>query len=268
VKPSDASPVSSSAGRALVVSLHDVSPRTREDCEQALAALDELGVKQCSLLVIPDHHHRGHFLADPAFCAWLKAQADHGHEIVIHGYYHQRERRQAESTVQKLTTRFYTAGEGEFYDLDRPAAAALFQTARADFQKLGLAPSGFIAPAWLLSSEAEAALRDCGCEYTTRLGSVLDLRHGCLYPSQSLVWSVRSAWRRRLSLAWNALLFRRLAANPLLRISIHPVDSGHPAIWAQIASLTARALDERAALTYQNWLSSHRAAFAPMPNKL
>ena len=259
--PSDASPpISSSAHRALVVSLHDVSPHTHENCERALAALDRLGVTQCSLLVIPDHHHRGHFLADPAFCAWLKAQADHGHEIVIHGYYHQRERRLAESTIQKLTTRFYTAGEGEFYDLDRPAAAALVQAARGDFQKLGLDPSGFIAPAWLLSREAEAALRDCGCEYTARLGSVLDLRHARRHPSQSLVWSVRSAWRRKLSLAWNALLFRRLAAHPLLRISIHPVDGKHRAIWAQISSLVAWALSERTPLTYQNWLTMNRAS--------
>jgi predicted deacetylase len=259
--PSEAShPIPSSAPCALVVSLHDVSPHTRENCEQALTALDHLGIKQCSLLVIPDHHHRGHFLNDPVFCAWLKAQADHGHEIVIHGYYHQRERRAAESTVQKLTTRFYTADEGEFYDLDRATATALFQTAHADFQKLGLDPSGFIAPAWLLSSEAEAALRDCGCEYTTRLGSVLDLRHARLHLSQSLVWSVRSAWRRKLSLAWNALLFRRLAANSLLRISIHPVDAKHRAIWAQITSLIAWALSDRPPLTYQNWLTQNRTS--------
>jgi len=267
--PADASPpASSNAPRALVVSLHDVSPHTRENCERALTALDRLGVKQCSLLVIPDHHHRGHFLADAAFCAWLKAQADHGHEIVIHGYYHQRARRSGESTIQKLTTQFYTADEGEFYDLDRPTAATLVQTARADLQKLGLDPSGFIAPAWLLSRDAEAALRDCGCEYTTRLGSVLDLRHARVHASQSLVWSVRSAWRRSLSLIWNALLFRRLAANPLLRISIHPVDGKHRPIWTQISTLIAWALHDRISLTYQNWLSSTRASLDPPKNTL
>jgi len=259
-------PASSTVPRALVVSLHDVSPRTRENCERALTALERMGVRQCSLLVIPDHHRRGHFLADPAFCAWLKARADHGHEIVMHGYYHQRDRRAGESTMQKLTTQFYTADEGEFYDLDRPAATALVQTARADFQKLGLDPSGFIAPAWLLSHEAEAALRDCGCEYTTRLGSVLDLRHARLHPSQSLVWSVRSAWRRSVSLVWNAFLFRRLATNPLLRISIHPVDGAYRAIWTQISTLIAWALHDRISLTYQNWLSSTRASLDPPKN--
>jgi len=48
-----------------------------------------------------------------------------------------------------------------------------------------------------------------------------------------------------MSLAWNALLFRRLAANPLLRISIHPVDRRHAKVWQQIRELVTRALADR-----------------------
>jgi uncharacterized protein len=239
--------------RTLVVSLHDVSPHTFHDCQKALAALENIGVTQCSLLVIPDHHHRGHFLSDVDFCAWLKEQSEKGHEIVIHGYFHQRARRPGETALQKLITRSYTADEGEFYDLDRPSASALVNTARADFMKLGIDPPGFIAPAWLLSREAEAALRDCGIQYTTRLGSVLNMRNERVHKSQSLVWSVRTGWRRALSLAWNALLFRRLAASSLLRISIHPIDVRHPAIWRQITALVNRALVDRRPLSYQDW---------------
>jgi hypothetical protein len=246
--------------RALVVSLHDVSPMTRADCAAILAELQSLGVPTVSLLVIPDHHHKGHMLADAEFGPWLREQAAAGHEIVIHGYYHQRARRDGESLQAKATTRFYTADEGEFYDLDRAAATALVTKARAEFQQLGVPTAGFIAPAWLLGSEAEAALRDLPCEYTTRLGSVLDLRTGRAFASQSLVWSVRGAWRRQMSLAWNALLFHRLRANPLLRISIHPGDRRHPQVWQQIGELVTRALAERAALTYLAWLTRQRAA--------
>jgi predicted deacetylase len=162
----------------------------------------------------------------------------------------------------KATTRFYTADEGEFYDLDRASATALVTKARAEFQQLGVPTAGFIAPAWLLGSEAEAALCDLQCEYTTRLGSVLDLRTGRTFASQSLVWSVRSAWRRQMSLAWNALLFRRLQANPLMRISIHPVDLRHAQVWQQIRELVTRALAEREALTYLAWLTRQRV-FSP-----
>ena len=246
--------------RALVVSLHDVSPRTRGECAQILPELAALGVEKCSLLVIPDHHRRGHFLADAECRAWLRAQADAGHELVMHGYHHQRARRAGESVGAKLTTRIYTADEGEFFDLDRAAARALVEKARADFRQLGVEPAGFIAPAWLLSAEAEAALRELGCEYTTRLGSVVALQSGRVFKSQSLVWSVRSAWRRQMSRAWNALLFRRLAANPLLRISIHPVDLRHPQIWRQIRGLVTRALADRESLTYHDWLTRQRGS--------
>ncbi len=242
--------------RSLVVSLHDVSPRTRAACDQILGELRALGVQATSLLIIPDHHHRGHFLADAAFCDWLRAQSRLGHEAVIHGYFHQRARRAGETPVAKAMTRIYTADEGEFYDLDRAAARELVNKAREEFRSIGLNPIGFIAPAWLLGAEAEAALRELEIEYTTLLGSVVDFKRDKSHASQSLVWSVRSAWRRAVSRLWNALLFRRLAANPLMRISIHPVDIEHPAIWRQIRALIVRALADRKALTYHAWLTS------------
>ena len=242
------------------MSLHDVSPRTLPACARILAELAALGVGACSLLVIPDHHRRGHFLEDATFCAWLREWMERGHEAVIHGYFHQRARRDGESAIQKMTTRVYTADEGEFYDIDREAARTLVSRARDDFRKIGLDPRGFIAPAWLLGPQAEAALRELEIEYTTRLGSVLDLRTGTVHRSQSLVWSVRSGWRRATSRVWNAFLFKRLAIRPLMRISIHPVDIEHAAIWRQIRELIVRALVDRTPLTYQAWLLERRAA--------
>jgi predicted deacetylase len=242
--------------QALVLSLHDVSSHTQPACERMLVELRALGINACSLLVIPNRHRRGHFLDDPAFCEWLKAQAQAGHEIVTHGYFHQRARRAEESTLQKLMTRAYTADEGEFYDLDQQSARNLVAKANAEFAQLGIAPRGFIAPAWLLGAEGEAALRELKIEYTTRLGSVLDLRTNTTYRSQSLVWSVRSGWRRLTSLAWNALLFCRLRSNPLLRISIHPVDIEHAAIWRQIRRCITQALITRIPMTYGRWLDS------------
>ena len=243
-------------GRAVVVSIHDVSPRTRPACERILAEIATLGIGVTSLLVIPDHHHRGHFLEDPAFCKWLDELKRGGHEMVMHGYFHQRARREGETLVAKMTTRFYTADEGEFYNIDRETAHSLVSRAREEFRGIGLDPRGFIAPAWLLGAEAEAALRDLDIEYTTRLGSVLNLRNGTTHRSQSLVWSVRSGWRRAMSRVWSAFLCKRLAANPLMRVSIHPVDIEHPALWRQIRALIVRALADREALTYHAWLTS------------
>ncbi len=239
---------------SLVVSLHDVSPLTRPECTRILEELRGVGVPACSLLVIPDHHRKGHFLDDASFCDWLRGLEREGHEIVIHGYHHWRERRRNEGVVRKLTTRLYTADEGEFYDISQADAAALVSKARDEFRSLGLDPAGFIAPAWLLSAEAEAALRELGIEYTTRLTTVTALSENTPpVASQSLVWSVRSRWRRVVSLGWNALLFRFLAPNPLMRISIHPVDIRHAFVWRQIRRLTSRALRHRLPLTYRQW---------------
>lgn len=255
------------SGRSLVVSLHDVSPRTQAASADILRQLKEIGVRRCSLLVIPDHHRKGHFREDPSFCEWLREQADAGHEIIAHGYFHQRAPRGNESFLQRLTTRVYTAGEGEFYDLDRDSAFDLAGRAVAELTDAGLAPRGFIAPAWLLSGGAKEALRDLGLAYTTLLGGIVDLQGGAFHRSQSLVWSVRSAWRRQCSLLWNALLFRRMAREPLLRIAIHPVDLHAPAVWRQALALAREALAGREPLTYHAWLQLQggREPLSPAP---
>src|SRR5262249_53097778 len=158
--------------------------------------------------------------------------------------------------------RAYTASEGEFYDIDRAQAAELVARGNAELGEAGLDPRGFIAPAWLLSDEAEDTLRELGCEYTTRLRSISDLRCGARHESQSLCWSVRAAWRRAMSLAWNAALFRWLENSPLLRVAIHPPDIDHPAIWRQIRGLIARAMKSRTATTYLDWITQQREQFA------
>ena len=246
--------------RALIVSIHDVSPHTRPAVERILAELEALGVTQFSLLIVADHHRRGHMFDDPDFCRWLQDRVARGDEAVIHGYFHYRDQRSSETLRDKLTTRVYTKHEGEFFDIAGADALRVVSEARAEFRKLGLDPHGFIAPAWLLSEGGELALRTLGFGYTTRLATVDDFTGGTVYRSQSLVWSTRSAWRRTLSRLWNRSLFRRLRGNGLMRIGIHPPDIEHAAVWRQILDLTRRALADRTAFSYQRWIESSRRA--------
>ncbi|MEX1111537.1 MAG: DUF2334 domain-containing protein, partial [Chthoniobacterales bacterium] len=76
--------------RALAVSVHDVSPLSREASDRMLADLAGAGVGATSLLVVPDHHHRADINRDPSFLAWLRDKQSAGHEIVLHGFYHLR----------------------------------------------------------------------------------------------------------------------------------------------------------------------------------
>jgi predicted deacetylase len=252
------------SARSLVVSIHDVSPLTRDSVSAILETLATAGIPRVSLLVIPDHHHRGNITADPAFASWLRDLVAAGHEPVLHGYAHQRERRSPESARTRFLTRFYTADEGEFFDIGFQQARLLLARGRDELaQCAGLLPTGFIAPAWLLSAEGESAARDLGFAYTTRLRTVSDLYTNRLEYSQSLCWSVRASWRRAMSLAWNRLLFHSLHSNPLLRLSIHPPDFTHPAIAGQIQLLAGRALEDRAPVTYRDFIFRSKLLSTP-----
>ena len=85
-----------------------------------------------------------------------------------------------------------------------------------------------------------------------------DLRSGDDFHARTLVYSVRSGWRRSASLAWNKALAFRLARAPLARVSIHPPDLEHPDIWQQILRLTDRLVENRTATTYRDWIAEKR----------
>lgn len=242
----------------LVVSVHDVAPTTRTAVEKILADLSRHHVPVCSLLVVPNYHHRGSSTEDRGFVRWLQDLEAQGHEIVIHGYFHERPRRNGEGLREKFFTRTYTNGEGEFYDLDYEEALRRITQARSEFAGAGLTPRGFIAPAWLLGPEAERAAAEAEMEYTTLLTGVRDLRSGDNFSARTLVYSVRSGWRRTASLVWNGALARQLAGAPLARVSIHPPDLKHAEIWNQILRLTDRLLENRTATTYRDWIADRR----------
>jgi len=242
----------------IIVSLHDVAPSSQQTANIIISELARRGVSVCSLLVIPDYHHQGLFTRDQQFVSWLRGLEADGHEIVIHGYFHERPCRAQESFRDKFVTRFYTQREGEFYDLTYDEALQRITAAQDEFRANGLKPQGFVAPAWLLSKEAELAARDAGMEYTTHLHKVCDLRAGSEFAARSIVYSVRRSWRRGISQICNATLFRYLEGKPLLRISIHPPDYSYPMIWRQITGIIERTIGSRTATTYEDWIAQQR----------
>jgi uncharacterized protein len=245
---------------AVVVSLHDIAPSSREVCDQIVSRLARLGVRVCSLLVVPDYHHQEPVMSDRRFVSWLRDLEAAGHEIVIHGYFHDRPARAEETLGEKFITQFYTRGEGEFFDLSYEEALRRITSAYTSFRSAGLNPHGFIAPAWLLSAEGERAARDTGLEYTTRLRTILDLRSGDVFASRSLVYSVSNKWRRTVSLAWNFGLFQVAKRRPLMRLSIHPPDHAFPAIWRQLERFISEMIPLRLATTYRDWIAEQRRA--------
>ena len=247
--------------KSLVVSLHDVSPLTQKLCDEILGQLRASGVDQTSLLVIPNHHGRAPIAEDATFKSWLLRNVDAGHEPVLHGYFHQRQRGRSDSLRKRVTTEFYTAGEGEFFDLSTGDASALLERGLVDLSFLRQKITGFIAPAWLLGASAEAAVRHLGFLYTTRLTTVRRFGQGDDIRSQSLVWSTRANWRVMMSLAWNGSLALALGRAPLIRVGIHPCDLEHRSVWKQVREIIAAATRSRECVSYEKFVEN----FAPVP---
>lgn len=245
--------------QALIVSLHDLAPATRGAAEKILGELARHGVDVCSLLVIPNYRGAGASVEDREFIRWLHELETDGHEVVIHGYFHQRPAQGGETLRQRLMTGTYTANEGEFYDLGYDQAYERITRAREEFRGAGLKPSGFIAPAWLLSDAAQAAAADAEMEYTTRLTTIVDLRTKARFDARSLVYSTRSGWRRLASLGWNGALASLQTGSPLVRLAIHPPDLQHAEIWGQILRVVDRLAAERKPTTYRDWVAEQRA---------
>ncbi len=252
-----------SAGQdALIVSIHDVAPSNRATVERIISEVSRKGARVCSLLVVPDYHHEGLFAQDRQFVSWLRDSEADGHEIVIHGYFHERSASARETLWDKLVTGLYTRHEGEFYDLDYGESFHRITKARDQFREAGLTPRGFVAPAWLLTREAERAARDADLEYTTRLRTVRDLRTGQNFAARSVVYSVENGWRRAVSLAWNGALLQLMKTRPLLRVSIHPPDFVYPRIRGQILDSLDGMREVRTSTTYRDWIAEQRVRAA------
>jgi hypothetical protein len=95
-------------------------------------------------------------------------------------------------------------------------------------------------------------------EYTTRLTNIVDLRTRRSVHARSLVYSVRSGWRRGMSLAWNGGLAYVQQHASVVRLGIHPPDVMHRNIWWQILRLADRLAAERTPTTYCDFVAQER----------
>ena len=224
------------SGRALCIVLHDVAPGTWASCQRLLDALERIAPDApVTHLAVPRYHNQPR---DPAFEAWLQARAQRGDEIALHGFTHMDER-PSRGLIDHLRRRHYTRSEGEFSDLPYPQATERIDAGMRWLQELDIEAKGFVAPAWLLGGAAWQALRA-----QQRFDYTCTLRHIHLLPgeqritAQAQVWSNSAAWRRGLSVLWNATLAARQRDQPVVRLELHPADIDHPVLarsWIGVA---------------------------------
>ena len=265
-----------SVQRWLCVSLHDVAPATWPYCRNVLEAVQEVADIPLTLLVVPAYH--GQCSAQPEFEQAMSQQHAAGHELALHGYFHA-DPHMPSDIVDWFRRRIYTAGEGEFCALSEDEARERLTLGSRWFAANGWTMAGFVAPAWLLGAGAWRALRARkGLQYTSTLTTLIALPEGHAIRAPCLTYSVRSAWRRPTSIAWNTLLSRATQSSPVLRLGLHPFDAESGPVRRSWQRLLKRALRDRMAVTkaeyVRQWrlqatLREHRhapQAFSQSPN--
>jgi predicted deacetylase len=239
--------------RAVSLVLHDVAPETWPAYRRFVHAVEALGTVPLTLLVVPDFHHRGALDRFPAFRAALERRIGRGDELVLHGLFHSDEAPLRLDPADYCRRRIYTR-EGEFYPLDERQALARLEVGLELFHRYRWPVAGFVAPAWLMGHGTRSALTRLPLRYTSDPGGLIRLPDWRRVEAPSLVWSARSAWRRRASLLWNRNRLRRGRAQPLLRLGLHPVDMVHEGAVRFWLETLAVLLAERTPVTKWQWL--------------
>jgi uncharacterized protein len=227
--------------KSFIVSLHDFHPGSRELISAQVDLLQQWGVKNCSILVIPHYHHGKRTRDDQKSLDYLNQRHQAGDDLVLHGYYHDRSGNKGGSY---FLTQLYTANEAEFLDLSDGEMRHRIELGRKLWEEQGWPLHGFIAPGWLMPGEQDKLLKRLGFDYTTRLGRFTQLQKNRQHNSQSLCYSTRAAWRRGLSAFWNPALFWHLRRTETIRLSLHPNDFTWPALKLQIQETVEMALAE------------------------
>lgn len=219
--------------KRLLASIHDVSPRFEREVDQLLDRLAPHVGRRLAMLVVPDHWSSAPIT--PAFARRLRGWAEEGIEMFVHGWTHRDDSAHA-GAAAALKARHMTAGEGEFLGLSHDEALARMRRGKTLVEDVtGRPAAGFIAPAWLYSDGARAALADAGfalAEDHARVWSPVDGRKVARGPV--ITWASRSRPRQLSSLAAAAALRVALRPARTVRIAVHPGDVRVPALLASI----------------------------------
>jgi len=206
--------------RTLVISVHDVAPSTFQLSKRAVRRMEQFGAT-CSLLVVPGPWNGASLSDSPKFIDWLHDWEARGHEIVQHGYTHEKLSAPSWSRVQSA---ILTRGCNEFHSLGYSEAIRRMELGLKQLINYDFAPTGFVPPGWLASEGTVQAANDLGFAYLTTRTRFLHLaaRQSHTIPA----WSHRpnSTLSFAGALWWQIGTTSRLLMPNSLRLALHPGD--------------------------------------------
>jgi predicted deacetylase len=230
--------------RLFLASIHDVSPRFEKEVDALVETLwPHVGLR-FAMLVVPDHWGSSPIRPGSPFASRLRAWADSGVEILLHGFTHRDESQHR--GLDRFRARFLTAKEGEFLGLSTDEAARRISNGRALIEDIiGSPVTGFVAPAWLYGPGAIQALAESGMDIAEDHMRVWSPKSGRrLAGGPVITWASRTPARLCSSLAAAAVL-RRIAPQRTLRIGVHPGDCRSPALLRSIGKTLSVAATSR-----------------------
>jgi len=226
---------------AVHVSLHDVSPAWEREVGVALDMAHEAGVRP-ALLVVPDFHGEALLTEHPAFVDRLRALEASGHEIYLHGFYHQARTASSGSLVARVKHGFaqtvVSGGEAEFSDVTPDEAQRRLDDGERLLRDCGLTIRGFVAPAWSMPRWVLALLGERGYRFSEDHLRIHDPAGKRSRLSLVLNFASRTPGRLLSSVAFCRIAPPAKALVPA-RIAIHPADMRYALLRSEVARLLA-----------------------------
>jgi predicted deacetylase len=240
--------------KKLLFSLHDVTPRHFDRLLKIDKFLDDIGIaNRYAMLVVPDFWKEWPIQGFPEFQSWLRAKADAGVEIVLHGFTHIDESSHS-TLVDRFKANFLTAREGEFLGLDREEATSrLIHGRRVLEAATGREITSFIAPAWLYGEPAKTALHDLGftvAEDHWRVWS--PTTNHILLRSPVISYASRSKARVASSIAWSRIATTVLKPLDTVRVALHPHDLDVDSLVVELTRVMSEFLGCREPIRYRD----------------
>lgn len=236
----------------ILVCLHDVSPRHAERVQRIDELLGTFGLRgRYSMLVVPDFWSEWPLDEHPEFVAWLRERADEGVEMILHGYTHKDETEHT-SAIDRWKSTSMTAREGEFLGLSESEAERRLVAGRTMLEGLlDTEIRSFVAPAWLYSRGAHAALEKLGFTIAESHSKVWSPTTGrVMLRGPVLGYASRDAQRIASSMTWSRIATTALRPAKVVRLAIHPHDFDVPMLEREIGRALTAFLSRRRPLLY------------------
>lgn len=241
----------SRSAASLLISVHDVTPALERPVRTLWSLCRALDVVP-ALLVVPNWHGASPLAARPDFVEWLRACAQDGAEMVLHGERHD-EAGLPRGWRDSLRAMGRTAREGEFLTLHQEEAASRIDRGLTALRSLGIEPMGFVPPAWLAREATHEAVARAGLLMSEDAGAIR-LHQGGVQATRviapALRWSGRSGVRAHVSKRVAEWRWRAQQDVAVLRMALHPQDLAHPVTAESLRRELARWVTARRVVRY------------------